>query len=50
MNVEDTCEEPLYKTGLASDIEPDLPILDRKLHLEFLQSSLINLPKGYEVK
>lgn len=49
INVEETCEEPLYKTGLAADVEPDLPLLNRKLHLELLQASLGNLPKGYEV-
>jgi len=32
-NVEDSCEEPLFKTGLASEIEPDLPLLNRERHL-----------------
>ncbi|CAB3372823.1 Hypothetical predicted protein [Cloeon dipterum] len=49
INVEDNCEELLYQTGLASEIEPDLPVLNRKQHLEFLNSSLKYLPKGYEV-
>ncbi|XP_059474866.1 protein farnesyltransferase subunit beta [Neocloeon triangulifer] len=49
INVEENCEELLYKTGLASEIEPDLPFLNREQHLEFLNNSLRYLPKGYEV-